>query len=208
MSRIAIGAALLSATVLAGCASLSKNQCLAGDWQTVGYRDGLAGAQQTSLMRYQDACMKHGVNPDREAYLAGWRDGVSQYCQPGNAFRIGESGGGYGNVCPAHLQGDFNAAYQDGRRLYLAGAEVIRLHDLLQSHDNRVREIQAELTAIAASMFDPHYEPAERAAMVLTAKDLGEEKGRLESDMRSLRVELAAKEEELAHLRHQLAYAN
>jgi hypothetical protein len=207
MARIVFGAALAGMALLAGCASLSKSQCLADDWQTVGYRDGLAGVQQGNLMRHQNACIKHGVQPDREAYLAGWRDGVTQYCQPANGFRVGENGSGYGNVCPAHLQGDFTSAYQDGRRLYLAGAEVHRLRELLASHDHRIRDIKGELTAITAAMLEPQHTPADRAAMLLTAKDLVEEKSHLERDMDGLRVELAVKEEELTHLRHQLAYA-
>jgi hypothetical protein len=206
MSRALLALVLMATGLLAGCASLSKNQCLANDWQTVGYRDGLAGVQQSNLLRHQNACVKHGVHPDRNAYLAGWHDGVTQYCQPGNAFRLGERGAGYANVCPQHLQPDFDLAYQDGRRLYLAGAEVGRLRDLLQSHDLRVRDIKAELTGIAAAMLEPHHTPADRAAMLLTAKDLAEEKAHLDRDMDALRLELVVKEEELAHLRHQLAY--
>lgn len=206
MSRLLLGTMLLGTSLLAGCASLSKSQCLANDWQTVGYRDGLAGVQQANLMRHQNACMKHGINPDRQAYLAGWHDGVTQYCQPANAFRVGERGAGYGNVCPTHLQMDFDLAYQEGRQLYLAGAEVNRLRELLQSHDHRVRDIKTELTGIAAAMLESHHDAADRAAMLLTAKDLTEEKTHLERDMELLRVELAAKEEALDHLRHQLAY--
>lgn len=207
MSRTLLAAALLASAGLSGCASLSKSQCLADDWQTVGYRDGLAGVQQSNLLRHQNACVKHGVHPDRNAYLSGWHDGVTQYCRPGNAFRLGERGAGHGNVCPAHLQTDFDLAYEDGRSLYLAGAEVGRLRELLQSHDLRVREIKTELAGITAAMLEPHHTPADRAAMLLTAKDLAEEKAHLERDMDTLRLELAAKEEELAHLRHQLAYA-
>jgi hypothetical protein len=206
MSRAQLALLLLGIGLLAGCASVSKNQCLANDWETVGYRDGLAGVQQTNLLRHQNACIKHGVRPDRNAYLAGWNDGVTQYCQPGNAFRVGERGAGYGNVCPPHMQTDFDLAYQDGRRLYLAGVEVNRLRDRLQSHDARVRDIKAELTGITAAMLDSHHTASDRAAMLLTAKDLTEERTHLERDMDALRLELAVKEEELAHLRHQLAY--
>jgi hypothetical protein len=197
---------VLALSLLTGCASLSKSQCLADDWQTVGYRDGLAGAQQSNLLRHQNACVKHGVHPDRAAYIAGWHDGVTQYCRPGNAFRLGERGAGYGNVCPEHMQTDFDLAYQDGRRIHLAGVEVDRLRGLLQSHDLRVRDIKAELTGIAAAMLESHHTPADRAAMLLTAKDLAEEKAHLERDMDALRLELVVKEEELAHLRHELAY--
>ncbi|MFU8817946.1 MAG: DUF2799 domain-containing protein [Pseudomonadales bacterium] len=89
---------------LSGCSSMSKSQCLGYDWQTVGHRDGLAGAKPAALLRYQDACTKHGVTPDRAAYLDGWNEGIVQYCDPGNAFSVGARGAGYGNVCPAAMQ--------------------------------------------------------------------------------------------------------
>lgn len=104
MSRLTTPAVIACLLALGGCASLSKSQCLANDWQTVGYRDGLSGTNSSALLRHENACVKHGVIPDREAYLAGWREGVEQYCQPANGFAAGERGAGYSNVCPAHLQ--------------------------------------------------------------------------------------------------------
>ena len=59
------------AIVLSGCgggASVSQNQCAAGDWQTLGYRDGVRGYRSTELLAHQDACGKHGVIPDRHGY--------------------------------------------------------------------------------------------------------------------------------------------
>ena len=77
----------LAALFLAsGCATLSESQCVASDWQTVGYADGLKGAQSSQLLKHQNACVKHGVIPERDAYLAGWEEGVRQYCLPENGF--------------------------------------------------------------------------------------------------------------------------
>ncbi len=195
--------------VLGGCASsMSESQCLANDWETVGYRDGLSGTQSTALMRHMDACMKHGVRPDRQAYLAGWNDGVAQYCQPANGFSAGERGAGYGNVCPPHLQDAFYAAYQDGRQLYLAQSELNGIGSAINQREARLREVKAEMASIAAGMISEESTAADRAAMLLTAKDLAEEQGRLNSEIVELQVEYAVKAERLDDLRHSLAYAH
>ena len=193
---------------LTGCASLSESQCVANDWETIGYRDGLAGTEGSSaLMRYMDACMKHGVSPDRNAYLAGWEDGVDQYCQPANGFNLGERGAGFSNVCPARLQSAFQAAYQDGRRLYLAASEVREIANAISTRERRLDEIKSELAAIAGGMLDGESTAADRAQMLLTAKDLGEEQGRLSAEIEELEAEMAVKSERLEDLRQTLAFA-
>ena len=207
MPRSIAIAALLGSLTLAGCASMSKNQCLANDWETVGYRDGLSGTASTALLRHQDACMKHGVVPDRNAYRAGWQEGVEQYCQPANGFAAGERGAGFSNVCPAHLQPAFHAAYQDGRQLYLAQSEIQQLEHAVTQRENRLREVKSELAAIAGGMLDGDSTTADRAAMLLNAKDLAQEQGKLEAEIEELHAELAVKTERLENLRHSLAFA-
>ena len=193
---------------LGGCASMSKSQCLANDWETVGYRDGLSGAQSSAIMKHQNACVKHGVVPDRDAYLAGWREGVEQYCQPINGFSAGERGAGFSNVCPPHLQQSFHAAYQDGRQLYIAQSEINHLVNAIAQREGRLREVKAELAALAGGVIDSESTVADRATMVLTAKDLAQEQGRLESEIGELQAEVAVKSERLEKLRHSLAFAD
>lgn len=206
--RPAQALALAGMLAVGGCASsLSESQCLANDWETIGYRDGLSGTQSTALMRHMDACMKHGVSPDRESYLAGWRDGVEQYCQPGNGFAAGERGAGYANVCPAHLERAFHAAYQDGRQLYLAQQDVNEVVRAIDHREARLREVKAELAAIAGAMVDGESTAAERTEMLLTAKDLAQEQGQINAEIRDLREDLAMKSQRLEDLRHTLAFA-
>ena len=94
---------------LAGCASttLSENQCKANDWYTVGYADGSSGYDASRLLQHDDACVEHGIIPDRAQYTAGWDAGIAQYCTPENGFDLGERGGLYNRICPANLENDF-----------------------------------------------------------------------------------------------------
>ncbi|HEX7036642.1 MAG TPA: DUF2799 domain-containing protein [Pseudomonadales bacterium] len=208
MRRIVTAVTAGALLALGGCASLSKSQCLADDWETVGYRDGANGVSSSALMRHQNACVKHGVTPDREAYLAGWRNGVEQYCQPANGFAVGEAGGGFSNVCPPRLQEAFHAAWQDGRRLHVARAELNATYQAIDQRERRLREVKAELADIAAGMLEADATVADRAALLVTAKDLAEEQGRLTSEIEELTAEAAVREERLAQLEQTLAYAH
>jgi ribosome modulation factor len=172
---------------------VSKHQCLVGDWQTVGYQDGLNGVQSTALLRHQNTCLKYDVTPDRDAYLLGWRDGVLRYCQPDHAFDVGSRGARYGNVCPDHLDSAFRTAFNEGRRLYLAQAEIDNLHSAIDQREIRLREVKAQLAGVTGAVLQPEATIPELASMVISAKDLAEEKGRLEAEIAELRRELAAK---------------
>lgn len=208
MSRLATSAILSGLLTLAGCSSLSRNQCLASDWETIGYRDGVSGTDSTALIRHQDACMKHGITADRRAYLAGWREGIGRYCRPTNGFDLGERGATYRNVCPEDLQGEFRAAYHDGRQLHVAQAEIDAVRRAITGREQRLDEIEAELAALAGGVLDDSATIADRAALLLTARDLGREQGEIETELAELSAELAVKQDRLQDLRHQLAYAH
>ena len=86
-----------------GCASLSREDCLYGDWFGIGITDGREGAIASNFVRHQDACRSHGVEPDKAQYLAGREQGLQQYCQLDNAIDIGLRGIRYQSVCPTAL---------------------------------------------------------------------------------------------------------
>lgn len=203
--RIALAASLLAA---AGCAStLSESQCRAGDWQTIGYRDGANGYASTRLLEHQDACVKRGVLPNRELYMAGWREGVVAFCTPENGFSQGEHGAGYGRICPAELEPSFLDAYKDGRSLYLAGAEVDRLADLLASKNSELESVKARLVTIVSEIALAKGATAqERIALVNESTTLAHTRGRLEGEIESIGVELAVQRQRLASLEQELAY--
>ena len=68
-THLIIIAAVLALAGCGGGASVSQNQCIASDWQTLGYRDGTNGVNSSQLLAHQDACVKHGIIPDREGYM-------------------------------------------------------------------------------------------------------------------------------------------
>lgn len=192
---------------LSGCATLSESQCVASDWETVGYRDGLGGTQSAQLLKHQNACVKHGIVPDREAYLAGWEDGIRQYCLPENGFTAGEAGRSYANVCPEDMQASFYAAYQEGRQLYLATVEIDSLNRQIAQKEYRLKQIAADLASTEAVLVEATTTPLMRRELLDRTKALAQEQGQLEAEIQEMHVDVALKSERLQSLRQTLAYA-
>ncbi len=195
-------ASMLVLAALAGCASdsVSESQCIAGDWQTVGYRDGANGYRSTQLLEHQNACVKHGVIPDRASYMIGWEKGVREYCEANNGYDVGVSGYGHNNVCPDDQREAFLAAYHDGRQLYLARSEVNDLEQAISQREYRLDEIKTELVSSATQQFDPTLTPAARVDLLALTERLAEEQGRINAELPQMRRELAFKTQQLAAL--------
>jgi hypothetical protein len=199
---------LTSMIILSGCgggATVSQNQCIASDWQTLGYRDGVNGIRSSQLLKHQDACVKHGIIPDRAGYMTGWNDGVGEYCQPNNAFEIGELGGGHDNVCPREMQTTFTTAYRQGRKLYLARVEIANLERAIGHKEHRLEDIKAELVSSATGQLNPLLTTADRVELLARTHRLTEERHRLKTELPPLIDELADRQIALDSMRQTLA---
>lgn len=203
LSRALRTLALLALLAAPGCAkegSVSENQCRAGDWETLGYRDGVNGHRSTRLLAHQDACGEIGIVPDRETYLVGWRDGIAEYCRPSHGFEVGVRGRALPPVCPDELAGAFSEAYAEGRTLFEARRACAAVEDSIASHEARRLEIEAQVVRLGAAQLDPLLTPAERVEMATLARQLVDERIAIEHELPLLREELALRREELAEL--------
>ena len=193
---------------IAGCGgnpSVSESQCIAGDWQTVGYRDGVNGLRSTQLLQHQDACVQHDVFPDRDSYMVGWEHGMREYCKPHNAFATGERGQRYYNVCPASMDHDFQEAYKEGRELYLARAAVANLERKIVARENRLEVVKTEIVSSATSQLDPFLTAAQRIDLIAYTQRLTEEKSRIQAEIPELEDQLAEEAQHLDALTQTLA---
>lgn len=204
---VALVLALVVSTALA-CAqreTVSKSQCAAGDWETIGYRDGTLGYRSSRILAHQDACVPRGVTPDRDAYLLGWSQGIEEFCTPRNGFDLGEGGGSHDNVCPAPLREAFLAAYDQGRSLWIARSRVGEIEQVLARAKYRLETIDAEIAGVVSAQLDPLLLPAQRIQLAARVKQLYDEKTRLQGDLPRLEAELAARTRELEALDRSLA---
>lgn len=132
---------LLAATamlVLAGCASMSPQECRTADWYERGLRDGQDGQSRAYLDEHAKACKEVNVRPDASRWAAGWEVGIRHYCTPANGFEQGRSGRYYSRSCPPNLEPGFLDRYRSGKAIYDAER---RVDDL----DNRIRDRERRL---------------------------------------------------------------
>jgi len=143
--------ALVLAGVFGGCASMSRNQCLQADWYAIGIRDGRLGKPATLFQSHYDACLKFGVQADRQAYDRGRNRGLRDYCTYGNGLAQGRKGKIYRPVCPPELEADFLAGFEKGKRIFRYESRIAVLESQLQSIDRRIRSGEKELYAAGTS---------------------------------------------------------
>lgn len=135
--RVAI-ALLLGAGFLASCASISPEQCRAGDWRGIGISDGENGRSESYVSRHQDACGKVGIVPDVAAWNAGREIGLERYCTPQNAYRIGRDGTELSNQCTGPSVSELNAANIKGRKYHAINREISNLRTRSNDIDTRL----------------------------------------------------------------------
>jgi len=199
-------AAIGIVAAVTGCSSMSANECIATDWRTVGYEDGVAGYSGDRVGKYRKSCSKHGVTPDLGQYQSGRDQGLREFCKPLNGFRIGSNGRGYNGICPASLDGPFLEAYESGRRLYSLRERVDdTAHDIASMREESDR-IDANLASAAALILDPALTTEQRAQLLIDSKHMAERKGEIRASIPQRESDLEAYRRELDDYRSTLNY--
>jgi hypothetical protein len=207
MKSAGLAAAFL-AMALAGCASMSKDECLTVDWRTVGYEDGAAGRSGEAIGQRRKACAAAGVRPDLDAYRAGRADGLREYCQPENGYRVGAAGGVYGGFCPADLASAFSQAYETGRELHLREYRVRQADERLAAMRRELDGVEHRMTEAGFNAISPTSTSEQRAQALLETEQLAQRHERLATDIDQLERDRRRCEQELQDYRTQLAYAH
>lgn len=186
---------------LAGCATMSSDECLTSDWTTIGYEDGVRGYAADRIGKHRKACAKHGVTPDFAAYQSGRDQGLVEYCQPSRGFNIGSSGGRYNGVCSVDLEADFLDAYNAGYHLYTLKSNVNRANSAIHSKEHELGQIDEEILAKELALISDATTTDERIALLLDLKALSERTGQLEAEIRQHYEDRAHYQVELDHYR-------
>lgn len=144
-SIISLAAVLAAAGALNGCATLSEEQCLVGDWYGIGVSDGQNGYSYARLQDHAEACASHGVTPDPGPYEQGRQQGLLSFCTPQIGFREGRQGDNYNGVCPAHLERDFLGGYSDGRIVHAAQQVYDAANNDFSSYRQQAANIESQI---------------------------------------------------------------
>ena len=143
--------------------------------------------------------------PDRTGYMIGWEQGAVEFCEPNNAFEMGERGAGHNNICPPGMRDEFLAAYREGRSLYLARVAVRNLENTIHQSEARLEHVKAEIVSSATDQLNPVLTAAERIELLAYTNRLRDEQHDIEHELPSMYAELDAKRAELNAMRRTLA---
>jgi hypothetical protein len=164
--------ALFVSGVIVGCtacATMTANECAVADWRALGVLDGQRGASMEHFNRRQQACARNAIAVDFDAYRIGRTEGLRNYCQPQNGFRVGMNSllGPPPNAdCPADLASDFRTAAADGAR---AGQALRRS----QAADMQLNTAHARLDEIERLL--PGYEHQATSAVTIAERQSARE---------------------------------
>lgn len=198
LHRCLLAGLALACLGLGSCATtLSKNECMAMDWRTMGYEDGAAGHPASRIGVHRRACGEHGVAPDFDEYQAGRAEGLVEFCTPANAYRVGASGAQYAGVCPVEREGDFLRAYSEGQEAYVLRSRVSSTRSQLAAKQRDLERLEKAMATSAAAAVDEETTKEERVKAVAETAKLAEQVGKAKSDIRQLEQDLARHEHDL-----------
>lgn len=141
------------ALLLAGCASMSPEQCLRADWRQVGFSDGTSGSSAARINDHAKACAEVGVRPDLDAYLRGREQGLANYCRPENGFLVGRSGGMPNSAdCPEQMKHAFIDQYQRGYQIHVIEADLAQRRAHIANNTSRIYRNNDRIHAIRTEM--------------------------------------------------------
>ena len=200
------GAILAVLALLQGCATLDKDECMLADWRLIGYQDGVAGKSAAVIGDYREDCAKHAVVPDLDAYRAGRKEGLQQYCKADNGYRLGNAGRGLPAVCPMALEGAFRAAYNAGRKLYLARSAVNKTHSRINNHKQTLSNLEKSRAEKLAALIADGLKADQRVMILYDINELQQEMNSVEGEIVDLELDLEDQQARLDHLSHNSTY--
>jgi hypothetical protein len=135
----------IAGAMLAGCATMSPEECLQANWEEVGYNDGAAGYPVSRSADHREACAETGVSVDFELYRHGYSLGLPYYCTRENGFESGDHGGEYAPQCVSDQFPDYALGYSEG-------LDVFALKRELRELEGRIDEKSAQADALLSQI--------------------------------------------------------
>ena len=179
--QLALGLSIISSVyLLSGCATLSKQECMVGDWQTIGYNDGVAGYRSDRLVSHTKACAKAGVAPDYQAWERGRQSGLQQYCTVNNAYNVGRRGRQLNTVCPVANARMLQQANQQGLDYYKLDSQLDEDKRLLDTYQAEFHKLEN------GDMLDFANEKEARARLLSLSEKIRQTKRRIQSTQKQL----------------------
>jgi len=151
-----------------------------GDWQTIGYNDGVAGYHSDRLASHTKACAKASVTPNYQAWEHGRKLGLQQYCTISNAYNIGRRGRQLNNVCPITMVDTLQSANRKGLDYYALDSELDKDNRLLDTYQSEFDKLEN------GEMLDFANEKEARARLLSLSDEIRNTKHRIQATRQQL----------------------
>lgn len=185
--------------VLASCATMTKEECLAADWQIVGQNDGAQGYEaQKRFAGHVEACARVDIVPDQSLWNQGYQKGLLRYCTPLNGLEQGQAGRTYANVCPTDKAAGFIGGYQLGRTAHRLRSEISSLKSSIARNQSQISDIFASVGAMSE---------ADRLSAEYQIRDINRDIADDQDDIAELSAQLALVERDIVDFRRRISAA-
>lgn len=191
---------------IAGCASMNEAECRNADWRMIGLEDGMAGLSRAKIGDHRQACAKHNMTPDLDAYNNGHREGVISFCTEANGYKFGRSGGSYSGVCPEDLRDEFLLGFQQGKKLHKVEQELRELVSSIKRSETRIKAIQKELLEAEEQLISDESTEDARRSLLEEVKQLEKELEELEDSLENAQMLVPIKERQLEAMNRSNSY--
>ena len=106
------------AVMAAGCSTISKDSCIAGSWESLGYEDGRNGESRGHFNKIAKTCSKYGISANATDYRIGYETGIQQHCSFDKGYDHGNSGNSPKTECLEINSTPYLDGYNEGLPLY------------------------------------------------------------------------------------------
>jgi len=139
------------------------------------------------------------VAPDLDAYQAGRREGLLQYCVPANGYRLGVAGRAYNAVCPAGMERSFRAAFNTGHDIHQARTRVNSTYSLINSKQQAIQSLETDRQDKLAEMIRQGLSSEQRVLLLYDVTNI-------EKDIHTTNTDISVLERDLEQQQAQLDY--
>ena len=180
---------LVGCAMLAGCATMSPEECLQANWKEVGYNDGVAGYPASRSAEHREACAETGVSVDFKLYRDGYTLGLPYYCTRETGFESADHGGEYAAQCVSDKFPEYASGYSEG-------LGVLALQRELRELDARIEDKSAQANALLSQIGQLHGTRNNEQLPSDTRREAGYQRDQLESLYNTLHREIDSLDQE------------
>jgi len=172
--RLRVTSLLFSLTPLlvAGCASMSVEECQQANWEEVGQSDGAKGYPATWVSEHRSACAEAGIEVDYHGYKRGYQTGLIHFCTAENAFFRGQNGQRVAQQCSAAGFESYKWGYRQGLVVYELNQQVKELVKNIKDLDNEMDVLLLEITEKTKELSIPELNQKQRRKVKETRERL------------------------------------